>query len=80
MGRDAGWGGERQHPNLEHLSLASSVRSSVCPDSSMFTSSMEFGDLGMSISLSLSQTPRLISSQRLTCPLEREHGVMQKKK
>lgn len=44
MGRDAGWGGERQHPNLEHLSLASSVRSSVCPDSSMFTSSMEFGD------------------------------------
>lgn len=29
MGRDAGWGGERQHPNLEHLSLASSVQSRV---------------------------------------------------
>lgn len=58
-GKDIGWGGVRQHPNLESLSMASSVQRECLPRLVCVHGNMKFGDLGMGISQSLPFTSLL---------------------
>lgn len=76
-----GWGGERQHPNLASLSMASSVQSRVSVQP--LPCLQVVWNLGILAWVFISQlqpyTPLPISSQHLVCPLQREHRVIQRK-
>lgn len=74
-GKDIGWGRERQHPNLESLSMKSSGQREWLPRLACVHSDMKPGESWPGYFSVMVCTSLLISSQHLICRLEREQST-----